>query len=175
MNFHRQKLKQLLALLAVPFLCLASFGALAQASIYRCIGNPVMYTSDQRLAIAKNCALVGGGEPTVRVEAVRRKSADGETPPQSGQVNSSVAKVSSVERATRFASPEQKARDSDRLTILMTELRDEKVKYETLKQKLTAAGSSGTGNEASVTELNKAIVRSQSDMAALEREIARAH
>lgn len=149
--------------------------AAAQASVYRCLGNPVMYTSDQRLAQAKNCALAGGGESPNRPAPVRGRSADADAPRQSHAASGSVTKVASVDSANRSASPEQKARDSDRLVILTTELREEKAKLEALQQKLARAGNSGSASDDVGSDLSKAIARSRSDITALEREISRTH
>jgi hypothetical protein len=175
MSFTGQDLKQPMLLPVALFLCLASADALAQASVYRCLGNPVMYTSDQRLAQAKNCVLAGGGESLTRTAPVRRRSANVDTSSQANAASGSVTKVASVGSTARSASPEQKARDSDRLTILTTELREEKAKFEALKQKLTKASSSGSATDDAGTDLDKAIIRSQSDITALEREISRTH
>jgi hypothetical protein len=170
----RCPVRQVLFVLAC-FAGIASADALAQASVYRCLGNPVMYTSDQRLAQAKNCTPAGGGESPTRTAPARRSAADVATSSQINSVGSSVTRVASTDSPARSASPEQKARDSDRLTILTAELRDEKAKFEALKQKLTKTSTTGFASDDIATDLNKALARSQSDITALEREISRAH
>jgi hypothetical protein len=175
MNFSKQSPNQSFLFSVVLFSCLASADALAQASVYRCLGNPVMYTSDQRLAQAKNCTPAGGGESSARNAPVRKRSDDVDAASPDRAVRSSTTRVASIDSPARSASPEQKTRDSDRLTILTAELRDEKAKFEALKQKLTKTSTTGSANDDIATDLNKALSRSQSDITALEREISRAH
>jgi hypothetical protein len=171
MNFIERNLKRRLIVPVASLLCAAGNTALAQTSIYRCPGNPVMYTSDQRLAQSKNCTLAGAGDAVSRT---RRRSMDVVATAQGSASNGSVTKVASLDSTARTASPEQKARDSDRLTILTTELREEKTKFEALKQKLASTSASGSASDGVGADLTKALARSQSDINALEREISRA-
>jgi Flp pilus assembly protein TadD len=145
----------------------------AQAAVYRCPGTPEIFTSDQRFAQTKGCASINGEREVVtRASPTRKRSSSSESETSSFP-SGVVAKIATADGAPRYVSAEQKARESDRLTILLAELRDEKQKLEALKQKQIKAGGAAGPNEDSGSDLSKAVARSQSDVNALEREIAR--
>ena len=152
-------------------MCCFSHSAQAQAAVYRCGGSPVMYTSDQRWAQEQGCSLLGSSSERSKQSKPAQKRQLSSEPDASSMQSQKIAKTATRNTTTIYGSTEQKARDSDQLSILNNELRDEKARLEALNQKLAKDNSSVSGDAAS--ELKKSINRSQSDIVALEREIAR--
>ena len=152
-------------------MCCFSHSAQAQAAVYRCGGSPVMYTSDQRWAQEQGCSLLGSSSERSKQSKPAQKRQLSSEPDASSMQSQKIAKTATRNTTTIYGSTEQKARDSDQLSILNNELRDEKSRLEALNQKLAKDNSSASGDAAS--ELKKSINRSQSDIVALEREIAR--
>jgi hypothetical protein len=165
------RLTSSLQIVLIPLMFCLSNAVQAQANVYRCGGSPVMYTSDQRWAKEQGCSLLGSANERNKQSAPVQKRSSNSATDAANTTSQKTAPVTVKNSSTIYGSTEQKARDSDQLSILNNELRDEKARLEVLNQKLSKDASASTAGADS--ELKKSISRSQSDIVALEREIAR--
>jgi len=161
MNKHMGWLLLLLGLAAVVPT------AWAQAGIYRC-GNE--YTNNARVAKERGCKAVEGGHVTV-------------VHGQPGGASAAAAASRSAPRAAapRADGPEQKARDSDARAILQAELDKARARLASLKAEYNEGHPDRTALElrnpqgylARVEELKANMARQESDIAGIQREMAR--
>ncbi len=136
----------------------------AQDQIYRC-GNE--YTNTQPDARTKGCRLVESGNVTV-VQGTRVFKA----------VKQSAASASS---SPRLDVGQQKSRDSDARLILQTELQKAQARQEELKREYNDGSPEKRGEEARnyqkykdrVAEIKASMVRNESDIAGIQRELNR--
>ena len=149
--------------------------ALAQGAVYRCPGNPVLYTDSLSAKDArdKGCRTLEGAPITV-IQAPKPRPANatanaGTTPPA----------VASAP-ADRISPVIQRARDSDRRAILESEMRRDEQTLADLKREFNGGEPERRGDERNyqkyldrVAELRAAIDRKESDVAALKRELAK--
>ncbi len=152
------------ALLIPLGLVLTVTGGLAQDRIYRC-GNE--YTNTLPDAKARGCKLMEGGNVTV-VQGTR----PGSSAPRSATASSA---------AMRVGASDQKARDSDARQILESELK----KAETRRAELLREFNNGEPEKRAeevrnpqkyqerLNELKAAILRNESDIAGIRREVER--
>lgn len=161
-------------------LCLAAVAAQAQgpasapppsasggsATVYRCPGPPVLYTDSMSAneAREKGCRAIEGAPITV-VQMPKPRVATG-----------SAAKPSDA----RVDPNAQRARDNDARTILEAELRREEDKLAALKREYNNGEPERLGEERNyqkyldrVSSLKASITRSESDIAAIKRELAK--
>ena len=136
------------------------------APVYKCPGNPVLYTDaiSAMEAKAKGCTALDGNPVTVIPSPKRTGSA-------------------SAPRAidSRIDPLEQRARDSDARRILSAELQREQQQLAELQVEYNKGEPDRQGGERNyqkyldrVSELKAAIARKESDIAALKRELAKA-
>jgi hypothetical protein len=145
--------------------CLAALPFAVQAAtvVYRCPGNPVLYTDaiSAKEAKDKGCKPLEGATVTV-VQGFR---------PGAPAASSANARVDPAD---------QRARDSDARRILADELKREENHLAELKAEYKDGQPDRLGDEKNyqkyidrVAELKASIARSESDIAALKRELAK--
>jgi chromosome segregation ATPase len=138
----------------------------AQDTIYRC-GNE--YTNDAVDAKARGCKVVIGGNVTV----IQSNKPTGAAKNNAAQANAANQKIDNAE---------QRARDADAKAILEAELRKAETNLEQLRREYNDGQPERLGSETKnyqkylerVALLRGQITRSESDIASLKREIARA-
>lgn len=157
-------------------LALAGVGAVAQGEaskpVYRCPGNPVLYTDSlsAKEAKEKGCTTLEGTPITV-IAAPKRSA------PPSG----SVPAVNPPSRPDARVDPnEQRVRDNDARRILEQELRKEEEALAALKKEYNNGEPERRGDERNyqkylerVAELKASVARKESDVAALKRELGK--
>jgi hypothetical protein len=141
----------------------AGLGGLAFAStVYKCPGPPMLYTDaiSAKEAKAKSCTPLDAAPVTVIA-----------TPPR---------RVIPTSGGSRIDVGEQRARDSDSKQILMTELKKEEQLLSSLRSTYNNGEPERQGDEKNyqryldrVAEMKAEMVRKESDIAALKREIAK--
>lgn len=152
-------------------LILASQVVLQQAQaqggepVYKCPGNPVLYTDaiTAKEAKAKGCTALDGNPITVIPSPKRTGGASAPRPADS-----------------RIDPQEQRARDSDARRILSAELQREQQRLAELQAEYNKGEPDRQGGERNyqkyldrVSELKAAMARKESDIAALKRELAK--
>ncbi|WP_428424490.1 hypothetical protein [Methylibium sp.] len=154
--------------LLVAGLSVAAAGAMAQEPvIYKCPGNLYTSTITPKEATTKGCKALEGVPVSVIQAPVRRAPAaatGGDARPADSRVDPA----------------DQKARDTDKRRILETELRREEERLASLKQEYNNGQPERRGDEKNyqkyldrVAEMKASIERSESDVAALRREISK--
>jgi hypothetical protein len=165
MNLSRTSLFAL-AVCALPWAALAQSG---DKLVYRCPGNPVLYTDAMtpQEAKEKGCRKLEGNAITV-IQSPRPRAAA--PAPASGPR----APESKVDPA------DQRARDSDARRILETELQRDEAQLAAMRKEYNNGEPERQGNERNyqkyldrVAEMKAAIARKESDVAALRREIGK--
>ena len=164
------------------FLALAGAGALfgagparAQtATVYRCPGPPVLYTDalSAEEARERGCRTIEGAPVTV-IQGTRPRPTG--TPVAKGGSASAPGNGES-----RIEPAAQRQRDGDRRSILEAELRSEEDKLVALKREYNNGEPERRGDERNfqnyldrVTQLKAGMARSESDIAALKRELGK--
>lgn len=158
----------------LPALAACAFACATQAQggdkpVYRCPGNPVLYTDaiTAQEAKDKGCRTVETSAITVvpspRPRAVPTQASSGPRPPE--------AKVDPAE---------QRVRDSDARRILESELRKDEAALAQLRKDYNNGEPERQGDERNyqkyldrVAQMKDAIARKESDVAALKRELAK--
>ena len=152
---------------------LATGAALAQttgAVVYRCPGNPVLYTDAMSAKEAKDkgCTPLEG-KPITIIQGYKPRAATGTPVPSS-----------SGPAATRIDPADQRARDSDARRILEAELARENERLAAMKTEYNNGEPERRGDEKNfqkyidrVADLKTAIARKESDIVALKRELAK--
>lgn len=138
-------------------------------TIYRC-GNE--YTNNARLAKEKNCKAVEGGHVTVIHDGSR---------PAASSPSASSGGSAPRPAPPRTDSPEQRARDGDAKAILQAELDKANAKLVSLKAEYNGGNPDRTalelrnpqGYPERVEALKANIARQESDIAGIQRELAR--
>ena len=137
-------------------------------TVYRCPGNPVLYTDglSAKEARDKNCRTLEGAPITVIQSARPRPNASA-----SGPRSATTARVDPAE---------QRARDSDARRILETELRREEERLAAMQKEYNNGEPERLGDERNyqkyidrVADLKAGIARKESDVAALKRELGK--
>lgn len=143
-----------------------AFGA--EKTVYRCPGNPVLYTDalTPQEAKDKGCRTIEGTAITV-VPSPRPQAAA----PAPAAARPAEAKVDPAE---------QRARDSDARRILEAELRKDESTLAALRKEYNNGEPERQGDERNyqkylerVAQLRDGIARKESDIAALKRELAK--
>lgn len=141
--------------------------------IYRCPGPPAVYTSDLNLVRAGRCTRLGAAATTARSTAAVQVSTDAPARPAAASILGRTAPA-----ATTIATNVQQQRDSDRVQILQTELTRERDRLAQLTQQLqqlqSTAPEAASVRRSEAVALSQAIQRSESDLLALDKELARA-
>ncbi|WP_457425367.1 hypothetical protein [Roseateles sp. P5_E7] len=155
--------------LLAPLFVLASLGAQAQGTVYRCPGPPVLYTDalSAKEAHEKGCRTIEGTPITV-VQSPR---------PRTGAAASASAESRGAE--SRVEAGQQRVRDDERRRVLQNELRQAEERLGNAQREF-AAGQERRGDERNyqkyldrMAELKDNIGRHEADVQALKREIAK--
>lgn len=158
---------------AVLALGLMSTGAAVVAQervVYKCPGN--LYTDNltAKEAIAQGCKTLEGAPITVIQGPVRRAPATGASPDAGASRGAD----------TRVDPNDQRSRDADKRRILEAELRREEERLAGLKREYNGGQPERRGDEKNyqkyldrTAELKASVERSESDVAALRRELAK--
>ncbi len=160
--------------LLAPLLVLASLGAQAQGTVYRCPGPPVLYTDalSAKEAAEKGCRTIEGTPITVLQAPKPRPpaAAGGGTAVENG--------VRSGD--TRVDAGQQRVRDDERRRVLQTELRQAEDRLANAQKEFNNGQAERRGDERNyqkyldrMAELKDNIARYEADVQALKREIAK--
>lgn len=158
-------------------LCLATVStgtAYAQDSkpVYRCPGNPVLYTDSisAKEAVEKGCRTLDGAPITV-IQSSRPRAPAAATP-------SATATPRSPE--TRVDPNDQRSRDADARRILEGELAKEEQRLAELQKEYNKGEPERRGDERNyqryldrTAELKASVARKEADVAAIKRELAK--
>ena len=150
-------------------LCAGALPARA-IEIYRCPGQPAIYTSDLRLVRSNHCTKLGAAPPATRGTAAVAPVATAARLRPAAAVPRAAPGHATVPREL------QQQRDSDRVQILQSEQSRERERLAQLTQQQRALESAGDGAGAARPEalaLAQAIRRSETDLQALDKELAR--
>jgi hypothetical protein len=147
--------------------------ASAQDTIYRCPGNE--YTNNAKDALSRGCKTVEGGNITIVSVPSPRPTSPSVAP-------RAAAREGAVMPVARTDSADQRARDSDALQILRTELRKTEERLAELKREYNNGDMEKRGEEFRNhqkfldrgADLKASILRAEADVNGLRREIERA-
>ncbi len=161
--------------LSLATLALVPGWTLAQATIYRCGSE---YTNTVTEAQKPFCKVVEGGNLTV-IQGTRPAAAS--SAPTASNNGANRVATTSPNATSRVDSADQRARDNDARRILESELRKAESRQQELEQEYKGGEPDKRGDEARnyqkyldrVAELKASIARNQSDIAGIQREIAR--
>jgi len=162
------RFKKCLSLLALVALPAWAQGGDSGKPVYRCPGNPVLYTDSlsAKEAKEKGCRTLEGAPITV-IQSVK---------PRAG------APVPAASRGegSKVEANEQKARDTDARRILEDELKKEEAQLASLQKDYNNGEPDRRGDEKNfqkyqdrVAEMKASIARKESDVAALRRELGK--
>ncbi len=157
--------------LLAPLLVLASLGAQAQGTVYRCPGPPVLYTDalSAKEANEKGCRTIEGTPITVLQSPKPRAAA-------------APAAVSEGQRGadSRVDAGQQRSRDDERRRVLQNELRTAEERLAMAQKEFSNGQGERRGDERNyqkyldrMAELKDSIARYESDVQALKREIGK--
>ena len=142
-------------------------GPQGATTVYRCPGNPVLYTDQLTPAQAseKGCRTIEGAPITVM---------------QSARPRAAASAPAASRPEGRIVPSDQRARDDERRGILETELRREQDRLAELKKEFNNGEPERLGSERNyqkyidrVAELKSAVARKEADIASLKREIGK--
>jgi len=166
----------LIACAALPGL-LAPWAAWSQGgAVYRCPGPPVLYTDalSAEEARERGCRTIEGAPITIVQSARPRPAAAAGSAPASGAAAAARPGDPKVDPAA------QRQRDSDARRILEGELRREEERLTALKRDYNNGEPERRGDERNyqnyldrVAQMKAGILRSESDVAALKRELSK--
>ena len=156
--------------LLASLLVVASLGAQAEGTVYRCPGPPVLYTDalSAKEANEKGCRTIEGTPITV-VQSVKPR-----VPAASGSSEGARGAESRVDAG------QQRARDDERRRVLQTELRQAEDRLAAAQKEFANGQGERRGDERNyqkyldrMAELKDSIARNEADVQALKREIAK--
>lgn len=165
----------LLITVAAPALLLPLQALAQSAQVFRCPGPPVLYTDalSPEEARERGCRTIEGAPITI-VQTPRPRPA---AAPASAAAPGSAARGGGEARIDPAA---QRQRDSDARRILEAELRREEERLAGLKREFSNGEPERRGDERNyqtyldrVAAMKAGIARSESDVAALKRELAK--
>jgi hypothetical protein len=158
--------------LLAPLLVLASLGAQAQGTVYRCPGPPVLYTDalSAKEAAEKGCRTIEGTPITV-LQTAR---------PRPGNAPAASSDSGARSGDTRVDAGQQRVRDDERRRVLQTELRQAEERLANAQKEFNNGQGERRGDERNyqkyldrMAELKENIARYEADVQALKREIAK--
>jgi hypothetical protein len=174
--------RRVAAALGVVGASLLGANAHAQSgTVYRCPGNPVLYTDalSAKEARDKGCRLLDGAPITI-IQGPAKK------PPVTASASERTAPAGSAASGagrsgeSRVDPADQKARDTDAKRILQAELKKEEERLAALQKEFNVGEPERRGDERNyqkyqdrVAEMKAAIVRKEADIAAIKRELAK--
>ena len=145
------------------------------SAVYRCPGNPVLYTDalSAKEAKEKGCRTLEGAPITVIQSPVKPRSG--------GSAPTPAAAPSGARPADSKVDPgDQRSRDTDARHILEAELRKEEERLAAMQKDLGSGEAERRGDERNyqkyldrITEMKAGIARKESDIAAIKRELAK--
>jgi hypothetical protein len=144
--------------------------------VYRCPGNPVLYTDSLTAKEARDrgCRTLEGAPITV-VQGTRPKPVAAPAPAAPAREGAAPARPDE-----RVSVAEQRARDSDARRILEGELRREQERLAALQKDFNNGEPERRGDERNyqkyidrVAEMKAAIARKEADIAAIRRELSK--
>ena len=150
-------------------------------TVYRCPGNPVLYTDQlsAREAQERGCRTIDGAPITI-VQSQRPRPAAPAVGPSGASAAPAPAPVATGPAGSRIDPAEQRARDTDARRILEAELRKEEERLAALQKEFNKGEPERRGDERNyqkyldrVAELKSSIARKESDIAAIKRELAK--
>lgn len=153
---------------------LASAQTQVRNVVYRCPGNPVLYTDaiSDKEAKERGCRTIEGAPITVLQSPPARARSSGTPVPAASPVRG--------EPSARVEPNEQRARDSDRRAILSAELRRDEQALAELQREYNNGEPERRGDERNyqkyldrVAEMKANISRKESDVAAIRRELGK--
>ena len=157
--------------LLAPLLVVASLGAQAQGTVYRCPGPPVLYTDalSAKEASDKGCRTIEGTPITVVQTSKPRAASSSAAPSEASRGAES-----------RVEAGQQRVRDDERRRVLQTELRQAEERLANAQKELTSAQGERRGDERNYqkfldrqNELKDNVARYEADVQALKREIGK--
>ena len=157
--------------LLAPLLVLASLGAQAQGTVYRCPGPPVLYTDalSAKEASEKGCRTIEGAPITVLQSPKPRPAAPAASAAE-GQRGAD----------SRVDAGQQRVRDDERRRVLQNELRVAEERLAAAQKEFNNGQGERRGDERNyqkyldrMAELKDSIGRYEADIQALKREIAK--
>ncbi|MDE2615104.1 MAG: hypothetical protein KGL78_16845 [Burkholderiales bacterium] len=157
--------------LLAPLLVLASLGAQAQGTVYRCPGPPVLYTDalSAKEAAEKGCRTIEGTPITVLQSPKPRPGAAAAPAPEGARGGDN-----------RVDAGQQRVRDDERRRVLQTELRQAEERLASAQKEFNNGQGERRGDERNyqkyldrMAELKDSIARYEADVQALKREIAK--
>jgi len=157
--------------LLAPLVLLASLGAQAQGTVYRCPGPPVLYTDalTAKEAAEKGCRTIEGTPITV-LQAPKPRPAAAAPAATEGQRGAD----------SRVDAGQQRVRDDERRRVLQTELRAAEERLANAQKEFNNGQGERRGDERNyqkyldrMAELKDSIARYEADVQALRREIAK--
>ena len=143
--------------------------------VYRCPGNPVLYTDtiSEKEARERGCRTIEGAPITV-IQSPRPRTGGSPVPSTAG------VGAARPEPSARVEPSEQRKRDSDRRAILSAELRRDEQTLADLQREFNNGEPERRGDERNyqnyldrVAQMKASITRSESDIAALKRELSK--
>jgi hypothetical protein len=158
--------------LLAPLLVLASLGAQAQGTVYRCPGPPVLYTDalSAKEAQDKGCRTIEGTPITVVQTPRPRVPASTAAPGADGARGAD----------SRVDAGQQRVRDDERRRVLQTELRQAEERLANAQKEFNNGQGERRGDERNyqkyldrMAELKDSVARYEADVQALKREIAK--
>lgn len=156
--------------LTALLLLVASLGAQAQGTVYRCPGPPILYTDtlSAKEAKEKGCRTIEGTPITI-VQTVKPR------PAASGPAAEAPRNAES-----RVDAGQQKVRDDERRRVLQDELRQAEDRLANAQKEYNNGQGERRGDERNyqkyldrMAELKDSIARYEADIQALKREIAK--
>jgi len=157
--------------LTAPLLLLASLGAQAQGTVYRCPGPPILYTDtlSAKEAKDKGCRTIENTPITI-VQTVK-------PPPRSASGSGAEAPRNAE---SRVDAGQQRVRDDERRRVLQDELRQAEERLANAQKDYNNGQGERRGDERNyqkyldrMAELKDSIARYEADIQALKREIAK--
>ncbi|HEY1131633.1 MAG TPA: hypothetical protein VGF12_19655 [Roseateles sp.] len=157
--------------LLAPLFVLASLGAQAQGTVYRCPGPPVLYTDalSAKEASEKGCRTIEGTPITVL-----------QTPKPRPSTATAAATEGARSGDGRIEAGQQRARDDERRQVLQTELRQAEERLANAQRDFSNGQGERRGDERNyqkyldrMAELKDNIARYEADVQALKREISK--
>jgi hypothetical protein len=162
---------------------LAAGPALAQGTVYRCPGPPVLYTDAITLAEARErgCRTIEGATVTI-ISGPRRAAPAASGPGAAGANGAGPTSGPGAARPadSRIDPAAQRQRDNDARRILEAELRQEQERLASLQKEFNNGEPERRGDERNyqryldrVAEMRAQIARREADIAAIRRELAK--